>query len=192
MLGFCPLFKGCPDVGYTKEAVVCVSSLLNVRAPRAGVPFLCHAQLVCARRPVFPGPKGCPGTLLLVVLFCDWTWYHWQVLVPVLIQTLLRAPHRAGLFHGNSFLPMKQPLLRVPHSFSKHLQAFSFPDGGQSCGGGLWAGASCKSISLTSSLLKKLDIRALTTANLLLSLPPEKWIILMLTEGFSFFKSCQI
>lgn len=76
--------------------------------------------------------------------------------------------------------------------FSKHLRAFSFPDKGQSCGTGLWAGASCKSISLTSSLLKKLDIRALRTANLLLSLPPEKWIILMLTEGFSFFKSCQI
>lgn len=137
-------------------------------------------------------PRAAQALCSWLCYFVTGPGYHWQVLVPVLIQTLLRAPHRAGLFHGNSFLTMKQPLLRVPHSFSKHLQAFSFPDGGQSCGGGLWAGASCKSISLTSSLLKKLDIRALTTANLLLSLPPEKWIILMLTEGFSFFKSCQI
>lgn len=101
-------------------------------------------------------------------------------------------PLRAGLLLCNSILTTKQPLLQVPHSFSKHIQAFSSPDRGQSCGRGLWAGANCKSISLTSSLLKKLDIRALATANLLLSPPPEKWIILMLTEGFSFFKSCQI
>lgn len=87
---------------------------------------LCHAQLVCARRPLFPGPKGCPGTLLLAVLLCDQTWHQWQVLVPVLIQALLRAPHRPGLFLGNSIFTMKQPLLRVPHSFSKHLQAFSW------------------------------------------------------------------
>ena len=135
-------------------------------------------------------------------LLCSWLWCY--VARPVgqgiagrhknlvLILTLPRALHKAGLFLGSPILTMKQPLLQVPHRFSKHLRAFSFPDKGQSCGTRLWAGASCKSISLTSSLLKKLDIRALTTANSLLSLPPEKWIILMLTEGFSFFKSCQI
>lgn len=136
-------------------------------------------------------------------LLCSWLCYYMARPVGqgiagrrhkslVLILTLPGAPHRAGLLLGSPILTMEQPLLRVPHCFSKHLRACSLPDKGQSCGTGLWAGASCKSISLTSSLLKKLDIRALTTANSLLSLPPEKWIILMLTEGFSFFKSCQI
>lgn len=78
--GFCPLLKGCPDVEYTEETVACVSSLLHVKAPWAGVPFLCHAQLVFAHRTLFPGPKGCSGTLLLVVFLCDCHhWHHWQV-----------------------------------------------------------------------------------------------------------------
>lgn len=170
---------------------LCLSSAEG-RAPWTRVAFLCLAQLVCAHRTVLAGPKGCSAP-------CSWLCYcvtgpditgRYKNLV--LIQAFPRAPHRAGLFLCNSILTAKQSLLQVPLSFSKHLQAFSFPDGGQSCGRGLWAGASCKSISLTSRLLKKLDIRALTTANLLLSLPPEKWIILMLTEGFSFFKPCQI
>lgn len=189
LAGLLPSAQGLPWCGIHKGKGVCVSPLLNMRAPWAGVPFLCHAQLMCAHRTVLAGPKGCSGTLLLFVSWCDWTWHHWQV------QELSSDPDialRAGLFLCNSILTTKQPLLQVPHSFCKHLQAFSSPDGGQSCGGGLWAGANCKSISLTSSLLKKLDIRALTTANLLLSPPPEKWIILMLTEGFSFFKSRQI
>lgn len=71
-------------------------------------------------------------------------------------------------------LTVEQLLLQVLHCFSKHLQAFSCPDRGQSSGALRWAGASCKSISLASSLLKKLDIRTLKTASLLLSLPPEK------------------
>lgn len=150
---------------------------------------------MCAHRTVVFGlSKGCSVALLLVVLLhsqTQWTRRHWQAQELSSDLDIDQSPSWSWLLLCSPVLPMKQPPLQVPH-LSKHLQAFSSPDKGQSCGTGLWAGASCKSISLTSSLLKKLDIRALTTANSLLSLPPEKWIILMLTEGFSFFKSCQI
>lgn len=134
--------------------------------------FLCHAQRTCVhagRCSQVPRAAQAPCSCLCYCVTGPDNTGRYKNLV--LIQTLLRAPPRAGLFLCNSILTMKQPLLRVPHSFSKHLQAFS--DGGQSCGRGLWAGASCISISLTSSLFKKLDIRALTTANLLF-LPSRK------------------
>lgn len=187
-MGCCPLLKGTKaglDVGYTEETAVFESSLRNVRVPSNMSSI--DLFLPCP-------PRGCTQSSSVwafkgMLVGRGVTGRHRNL---VLILTLPRAPHRAGLFLGSPIIALKQPFLPVPPRCSKHLQAFSFVNKGQSCCTGPWAGASCKSISLTSSLLKKLDIRALTTANSLLSLLPEKWIILMLTEGFSFFKSCQI
>lgn len=157
--------------------------------------FFCPPQLRCAHRAVvFGHSKGCSVTLLLVVFShgrTHGTSRHWQAQelssCPDIAQSpsqnwvISQQPHPCS--HAAS--PSATPLLQMsPGLFC--------PEKGQSRGTGLRAGASCKSSSLASSLLKKLDIRALITANSLLSLPPEKWIILMLTEGFSFFEPCQI
>lgn len=150
----------------------------------------------CAHRAaVFGHSKGCSVTLLRAVLLhgqTRGTRLRWQAQELGSDPDIAQSPSGSWVLTWQSHPYYEAAIPPSATRFSKHLRAFSFPDKGQSCGTGLWAGASHKSISLTSSLLKKLDIRALRTANLLLSLPPEKWIISMLTEGFSFFKSCQI